>query len=95
MRLGASWKRLGGSRSRLGGVLVLEASWGRLGGVLERLGGVLKTSWRRFGAAADVAAAAAASDAACVGIPAALGRSWTAPGPLLGALGPIPRFLVL
>ena len=68
--------------------------WGALaalGGLLGRLGGVLKTSWRLFGAA-DAVAAAAASDAVCVGVPAALGRSWTAPGPLLGALGPIPTF---
>ena len=70
-------------------------SWKRLGGLLERLGGILETSWSRLGAAAAVAAPAAASDAACVGVPAALGRSWTAPGPLLGALGPIPRLLGL
>ena len=53
---------------------------------MERLGAVLETSWSRLGAADAVAAAAAASDAACVGVPAALGRSWTAPAPLLGAL---------
>ncbi len=42
----------------------------------------METSWSRCGAVVAVAAAAA-SDAACVGVPAALGRSWTAPGPLL------------
>ena len=50
------------------------------------------TTQRHTDTAAAVAAAAAASDAACVGVPAALGRSWTAPAPLLGALGQIPRF---
>ena len=61
-----------------------------LGGVLERLGGFLKTSWSRLGAAAAVATPDAA---VCVGVPAALGRSCTAPGPLVGALGPSRTFL--
>ena len=49
----------------------------------------MKTSWSCLGAAA---APAAAPDTACVGVPAALGRPWTAPGPLLGALGPSTTF---
>ena len=40
----------------------------------------MKTSWSRLGAAVAVAAPAAALDAACVGVPAALGRSWAALG---------------
>ena len=56
----------------------MEASWRRLEDVLE-------PSWSRLGGAgADaVAAALAASDVACVGVPAAQKRSWTAPAPLL------------
>ena len=71
----------------------LGRSWKRLRGLLERFGSVLKTSWSRLGATADVAAPAAAPDAVCVGVPAALGRSWTALEPLLGALGSITAFL--
>ena len=55
----------------------------------------MKTSWSRLGAVVAVAAPAAAADAACVAAAAALGRSWTAPGPLLGGYGlpklPKPR----
>jgi hypothetical protein len=65
-------------------------SWKRLRGLLERRGAVLETSWSDLGGADAVAAAAAASAAACVGVPVAQKRSWTAPGPLLGALRPIP-----
>ena len=102
-RLGGVLKRLGGllqaswaDTENFDKPLVFLAvwspgrSWKRLRGLLERLGGVLETSWSRRGADAAVAAHAAASDAANVGVPAALGRSWTAPAPLLGALGPIP-----
>ena len=70
----------------------LGRSWRPVGGLLECLGVILETSWSRLGAAAAVAAHAAASDAACVCVPAALGRCWTAPAPLLGALGPISTF---
>ena len=66
-------------------------SWGTLGPSWRRLEDVLEPSWSCLGAAAP----AAAPDAACVGVPAALGRSWTALEPLLAALGAIRTLLRL
>ena len=80
---GSSWKRLGRSLGRLGGVLKpswdrLGAFWERLGAVLGRLGPVLGPSWGSLGASWG-------------GLGAVLGGSWGVLGPswaILDHLGP-------